>query len=215
MINAENTYERTLAGLKYDAFNKDIASQLEYRKSYVSTAEGPGKQTASVLSKSFKDNIKWEYPQLPSLDGYNTGFNAGKDIAKGLYAGAKNQLSYSSLNLSAALNFNEWKTASNSVGSLSLRGFANGGFPSTGEFFLARESGPEMVGRIGNKTTVANNDQIVSGIQQGVYNAMINAQVSQTSSGTNVYIGNRQVYRSFSNGLKTENNRLGTSAVRV
>ena len=97
-----------------------------------------------------------------------------------------------------------------------MRGFANGGFPSTGEFFLAREAGPEMVGRIGNRTTVANNDQIVAGIQQGVYNAMINAQVGQTSSGTNVvYIGNRQVYRSFSNGLKTENNRLGTSAVRV
>ena len=101
------------------------------------------------------------------------------------------------------------------INPLYLPRFANGGFPSTGEFFLARESGPEMVGRIGNKTTVANNDQIVSGIQQGVYNAMINAQVGQTSSGTNVYIGNRQVYRSFSNGLKTENNRLGTSAVRV
>ena len=49
--------------------------------------------------------------------------------------------------------------------------YANGGFPTHGEMFLARESGPELVGRIGNRTAVANNDQIVSGIASGVSNA--------------------------------------------
>ena len=34
--------------------------------------------------------------------------------------------------------------------------------------FIAREAGPELVGRIGNKTGVANNDQIVNGIAGGV-----------------------------------------------
>ena len=37
--------------------------------------------------------------------------------------------------------------------------------------FIAREAGPEMVGTIGNKTSVANNEQIVSGIAQGVSDA--------------------------------------------
>lgn len=53
--------------------------------------------------------------------------------------------------------------------------FASGGFPTTGEMFIARESGPELVGRIGNKTAVANNDQIVDGISManvGVENAV-------------------------------------------
>ena len=37
--------------------------------------------------------------------------------------------------------------------------------------FIAREAGPEMVGTIGNKISVANNEQIVSGIAQGVSDA--------------------------------------------
>ena len=46
--------------------------------------------------------------------------------------------------------------------------FAQGGFPSTGELFIAREAGAEMVGSIGRRTAVANNDQIVEGIAYGV-----------------------------------------------
>ena len=50
--------------------------------------------------------------------------------------------------------------------------FADGGFPETGELFMARENGlNEMVGRIGNHHAVANNDQIVAGITSGVYQA--------------------------------------------
>ena len=44
-----------------------------------------------------------------------------------------------------------------------------------GEMFIAREAGPELVGQIGNKTAVANNDQIMSGIEAGVYRAMMAA----------------------------------------
>jgi len=51
--------------------------------------------------------------------------------------------------------------------------FASGGFPDTGSLFLAREAGPEMVGRIGSKTAVANNDQIVDAVAQGVASAII------------------------------------------
>ena len=39
--------------------------------------------------------------------------------------------------------------------------YAKGGFPDMGELFIAREAGPEMVGKIGSRTTVANNQQIV------------------------------------------------------
>ena len=59
------------------------------------------------------------------------------------------------------------------LGRVSL--YESGGFPSYGEMFIARESGPELVGRIGNRTAVANNDQIVEGIataNEGVVNAI-------------------------------------------
>ncbi len=42
-----------------------------------------------------------------------------------------------------------------------MKAYANGGFPSYGELFMAREKGPELVGRIGNSTAVMNNDQIL------------------------------------------------------
>lgn len=49
--------------------------------------------------------------------------------------------------------------------------FAEGGFPEQGQMFIAREAGAEMVGTIGRRTAVANNDQIVAGIAGGVAEA--------------------------------------------
>ena len=51
-------------------------------------------------------------------------------------------------------------------------GFADGGFPDAGQLFIAREAGAEMVGSMGGHTAVANNDQIVEGIREGVEAAM-------------------------------------------
>lgn len=48
---------------------------------------------------------------------------------------------------------------------------ADGGFVDKGQLFIAREAGAEMVGSIGNRTAVANNDQIVEGITYGVREA--------------------------------------------
>lgn len=62
--------------------------------------------------------------------------------------------------------------------------YANGGFPSIGEMFIAREKGPEMVGRINNKTSVANNDQIVEGITAGVYKGVAAAMQGYGNDGS-------------------------------
>lgn len=59
--------------------------------------------------------------------------------------------------------------------------FARGGFPDSGQMFIAREAGPELVGRIGRRTAVANNDQIVQGIASAVRSAM--AGVNSPSNG--------------------------------
>ena len=49
---------------------------------------------------------------------------------------------------------------------------ASGGYVDSGEIFVAREAGPEMVGRFGSRTAVANNDQITQGIANAVSGAM-------------------------------------------
>ena len=56
------------------------------------------------------------------------------------------------------------------VGKMSFK--ANGGLVNSGDLFVANENGvPEMIGRFGNQTGVANQQQIVAGISQGVYEA--------------------------------------------
>jgi hypothetical protein len=54
---------------------------------------------------------------------------------------------------------------------VTLPRFASGGFPEQGQMFIAREAGAEMVGNIGRKTAVVNNEQIVASISGGVAEA--------------------------------------------
>lgn len=58
--------------------------------------------------------------------------------------------------------------------------FANGGFPRSGEMFIAREAGAEMVGSIGGKTAVANNDQI----ERAIFNAVLTAMSQAMANGS-------------------------------
>ena len=55
--------------------------------------------------------------------------------------------------------------------------YASGGWPSIGDLFIANEAGPELVGTMNGNTAVANNDQIVAGIQSGV--AQANAEQNE------------------------------------
>lgn len=65
----------------------------------------------------------------------------------------------------------------------SLKFYANGGFPDMGQLFVARERGAEMVGNIGGKTAVANNDQITSAIASAVGPAVYDAMMSAMANG--------------------------------
>ena len=85
-----------------------------------------------------------------------------------------------------------------------ISGFASGGYPTRGDYFLANENGkPEYVGSIGNRTAVANQNQIVQGISYGVamanseQNALLRTQndllMRILSKGTDVYLNGRKV----------------------
>ena len=77
-----------------------------------------------------------------------------------------------------------------------IQGFENGGYPKMADLFYANENGkPEMIGRIGSRTAVANNDQIVSAVSDGVFNALApvltsvaNAISNSNSKGTPLYV---------------------------
>lgn len=66
---------------------------------------------------------------------------------------------------------------------VNLAPLAGGGIPQTGQMFIAREAGAELVGRVGSRTAVMNNEQIVSAVSDGVYRAMMNA-MSHSNNGS-------------------------------
>lgn len=79
--------------------------------------------------------------------------------------------------------------------------YASGGSVPSGQIFMAREAGPELVGSIGTQTVVMNNDQIVSAVSDGVYRAVSAAMDGRNSNVTaHLYIDGREV--------KTSLNRL-------
>lgn len=97
----------------------------------------------------------------------------------------------------------------------SVRQYALGGFPDEGEMFIAREKGPELVGTIGRKAAVVNNDQIVESVSQGVYAAVAEANSkNNTRQPINVYIGNKKVYSGYGSYANSENNMYGVNVIR-
>lgn len=99
------------------------------------------------------------------------------DIVTDLVKGAiKTVVEWINKYIIGSLNKLQFKVAGKPIGinikEIPTPRFAAGGFPQQGQYFLARENGPELVGTVGGKTAVANNTQIVQSVSDGVYNAL-------------------------------------------
>ena len=103
---------------------------------------------------------------------------------------------------------------------VSIERFAEGGFPEQGQMFIAREAGAEMVGSIGRRTAVANNDQIVAGITSGVaeanseQNALLREQNqllrALLNKDTNVTIDGRKVTKQLDRAYRERGAKIIT-----
>lgn len=103
---------------------------------------------------------------------------------------------------------------------ITVQAKASGGYVNTGEMFVARENGiPEMVGRIGNRTAVANNDQITQSIAVAVENSMMNVLApffakltgNNNSGDISINIDGKEVFRAVRNQSKQYYNMTGKS----
>lgn len=98
----------------------------------------------------------------------------------------------------------------------SFRLFARGGYPERGEIFVANEAGPEMVGTIGRRTAVANNDQIVEGISDGVYAAVV-AALRDSNYGDSapfvIELDSDPIYKGVVNRARREFARTGQTSL--
>ena len=141
---------------------------------------GLGLGLAIIYAGLKGSHVAWSISSNPITEFVRGVANGVIGILNGMIAGIESAINgiigkinwvLSFINsVSEALGF----TVNAQIGYLSLprvRGFASGGFPTAGQLFLARESGAELVGTMNGRTAVANNDQIVSGIANGVEEA--------------------------------------------
>lgn len=101
-----------------------------------------------------------------------------------------------------------------------IQQYATGGYVNDGQLFLARENGiPEMVGKIGNRTAVANNDQITEGIAVAVENSMMNVLApffakltgNNNNGDISINIDGKEVFRAVRNQSKQYYSMTGRS----
>lgn len=106
-------------------------------------------------------------------NAYNTAYELGQGVTQNFNSGLKSvkvaklafKLNYTNINgQTVPIGSDVW------VNHVVLE--AEGGFPDVGQLFIAREAGPELVGRMGRRNAVANNAQIVEGIEAGVARGM-------------------------------------------
>ena len=92
---------------------------------------------------------------------------------------------------------------------LNVKWYATGGFPKKGELFVANENAPEMIGKMGNRNVVANNQQITQGIASAVYDAIVDANLGGDNGDTYVYVGDRQITDVITKRQKRNNDKFG------
>lgn len=113
---------------------------------------------------------------------------------------------------------------SHSIGGVNIPQFADGGIPTAGQLFIAREAGAELVGNVGGRTAVMNNDQIVESVSQGVadanaeqnvllreQNALLRQILAKDSSSGSGYPSASDIV----NGISRKNRRAGKTVVPV
>ncbi len=120
-------------------------------------------------SKAWTDLTNWwNNTVVKKLNEWVTSIKKKVEEIKQYFRDIKNELKNGE-SLSWQMPWNR-NTRNNTVRSSGNLVYANGGFPEDGMFFANHN---ELVGKFSNgKTAVANNEQIVSGIENGVYGAM-------------------------------------------
>lgn len=185
-------YIKDISTAKVDAVTtsiKEIVTQLKKVKD-----NGLGKtakEFASSLNSSSKDISAFFQNTFTGGQGWSMGYNFGASIGTGIKDGIRDYLTVSVTVRDAFSNiFQTFRIRANAMGGIFANGmwqpiqaYANGGVPSGGQMFIAREAGPELVGKIGRHTAVMNNNQIVDSVKAGVYEA-VSAAMSEGGMGS-------------------------------
>lgn len=170
-------------------YGQDIEDAIEAALRQVGIdVEPTAESVGEGITENIETGMEGAFGSIGAMVGSVIGDVFGTSTAKSYGTSFGNTLGSSMANELKKTKFPTLRatlvTSSDGNVSYKFKAYAQGGFPSEGEMFIAREAGPEMVGSIGNRTAVANNDQIVESVSRGVYQAVV-AAMGQ-SGGTQV-----------------------------
>lgn len=101
-----------------------------------------------------------------------------------------------------------------SIPKLKVDWYANGGYPTSGDLFFANENGmPEFITSIGNRSAVANQDQMVSAFTNAFLTGISSLRIPNQQGDTIVYIGNDKVYQGQGEYQNRQSDRYGTTRI--
>lgn len=99
---------------------------------------------------------------------------------------------------------------------IELPRFEKGGYPDSGDLFFANENGKaEYITSIGNRTAVANQDQMIGALTNAILAGMGAIETNRSNGITQVYIGNEKVYDGYGTYQNRQADRYGTTYVKV
>lgn len=170
----------------YNEAIKDLPEDV--RKKIEETTGKIISETKSALPEVKKASSDINDAITKNMDGtfsINFGLNANYSELKNKLISMRNTISKMANVPIVGSAFTKYRDNIQSlINQLSVAGYAEGGFPDVGEIFMAREAGPELVGRIGRRTAVANNAQIVEAVSNGVYTAVSEAMNASNNNGS-------------------------------
>ena len=157
------------------------------------------------LKITIDDNLESSFNSiLNKLQNFTNKFRSGINsllsnftkAMNGVYVGSDNKIYYSKMP------------------TISIPKFEDGGYPDKASLFWANENGvPELIGRIGNQTAVANNEQITTAMTNALVTAL--ATNKGTRGNTIVYIGNEKVYEGMGDYFDDNSDRYGTTYIDI
>ena len=197
---------------------------------FVQQARSAWDTTKSVFSEAasfFKNTFSDAWKRVVNV--FSVGGEIFVDIKDSILTGFKKVVNdlIKGLNRVIAVPFNGINTALEWIRNIKIVGqypfsnlktvsvpsipyLADGGMVNQGQMFVARENGPELVASIGNRTAVMNNDQIVSSVSQGVYQAVVQAMAQSSGNQTvEAKVNDKVLFEVVVNRARQETMRKG------